>query len=70
MGDRFYNQQNEYLGRTRANKSAPKPKRKLKKDYVAQVAEILGEEVPGLDKLTIASLEALIDAIQRTKNDN
>jgi hypothetical protein len=52
MGDRFYEQQKNY-----------KPKRRLKKDVIAEVHKLLGAEVPGLDRMTIASIDALYDAI-------
>lgn len=54
MGDRFYMQQQEY-----------KPKRRLKKDIIADIHAALRVEVPGLDKLTIASLDALLEAISK-----
>lgn len=53
MGDRFYEQQKVY-----------KPKRMLKKDYIAEVSTLLGQDISGLDKCTIATLEDLIDAIK------
>ena len=52
MGDRFYNQQKNY-----------KPKRKLKKEYVEEVDKLLGEEIKGLERLTIKSLEQLYESI-------
>lgn len=52
MGDRFYMQQKNF-----------KPKRKLKKDVIAEITALLGVEVEGLDKCTIATLDALIVAI-------
>jgi len=57
MGDRFYAQQKAY-----------KPKRKLKKDVIAElIAELSGREVSGLDRLTIDSLEQLIVAVKRVR---
>jgi len=56
MGDRFYMQQKEY-----------KPKRRLKADVIADITNLLGRTVPGLDKCTIATLDELTDAI-RSKN--
>lgn len=53
MGNRFYEQQKKH-----------KPKRRLKKDIIAEVTFILGREVSGLDRLTIASLDELIEALQ------
>lgn len=52
MGDRFYEQQKNY-----------KPKRKLKKEYVEEVDKLLGEEIKGLERLTIKSLEQLYESI-------
>lgn len=58
MGDRFYAQQKEY-----------KPKRRLKKDVVAElVAELDGYEIQGLDRLTIAAIDELIFAIKQVRN--
>jgi hypothetical protein len=60
MGDRFYQQQKEY-----------KPGRRLKKDVIAELTEVLGgREVSGLDRCTIATLDSLIDAIKRAKYEN
>ena len=53
MGDRFYQQQKEY-----------KPKRRLKKDVIAELDSILGHHVEGLDRCTIKTLDDLTDAIQ------
>ena len=54
MGDRFYEQQKAY-----------KPKRRLKKDVIAELTEILGgREVKGLDRCTIATLDELIEALR------
>jgi hypothetical protein len=53
MGDRFYQQQKAY-----------KPKRRLKKDVIAELTEILNQEVKGLDRCTIATLDSLIDAVK------
>jgi hypothetical protein len=52
MGDRFYAQQKNY-----------KPKRRLKRDIVMEVEAILGQQVEGLDKLTIKTLDDLKMAI-------
>jgi hypothetical protein len=52
MGDRFYMQQKNH-----------KPGRRLKKDVIAELHEVLGIEVPGLDRMTIPNLDALYDAI-------
>ncbi len=57
MGDRFYMQQKEY-----------KPKRRLKKDIIVELtSELGGIEVPGLDRCTIATLDALVDAVKKVR---
>lgn len=62
MGDRFYMQQQAANGK--GGRNGPlKPKRKLKKDIIAEIHLVLKSEVPGLDKLTVASLDALMEAI-------
>ena len=56
MGDRFYMQQKNY-----------KPKRRLKKDVIAKLIRVLnGNEVKGLDRLTIESLDDLTETIMGT----
>lgn len=50
MGDRFYTQQKNR-------------KRRLKKDVIANLNKLLGAEIKGLDRLTIATLEDLIRVI-------
>ena len=60
MGDRFYMQQKNY-----------KPKRRLKKDVIAEVTQVLnGRKVEGLDRCTIQTLDDLIEAIQRVKYED
>lgn len=65
MGDRWYMQQKNAPKKG----EKPKPKRKLKVDYIADVLKALEvngvptNEIPGLDKLTIATLESLISSI-------
>jgi len=54
MGDRYYMTQKNY-----------KPKRKLKKDVVADLQKLLGVEVPGVDRMTIPNIEQLTEAIER-----
>lgn len=54
MGNRFYEQQKKH-----------KPKRRLKKDIIAEFTDLLGTEVKGLDRLTIESLDALMEALTR-----
>lgn len=48
----------------RSKAMTAKPKRKLKKDVIAEITEMLGYSVEGLDKCTIATLEALLEAIK------
>lgn len=57
MGDRFYMQQKNH-----------KPKRRLKKDIIVEICNILGKPVLGLDKCTIETLDNLQDAIMRIKH--
>lgn len=40
-------------------------KRKLKKDWIAEITTLLGKEVVGLDKCTMKTLEELKDAISK-----
>lgn len=54
MGDRFYMTQKNY-----------KPKRKLKKDIIIEFERLVGQEVKGLDRLTIETLDNLTDAVNR-----
>lgn len=58
MGDRFYTEQKNY-----------KPKRKLKADVIAELHTTLMSEVPGLDRLTIKTLEELHLAIKQAYGD-
>lgn len=59
MGDRFYMQQ-----QSRSKSTSAKPPRKLKKDYIAEIDKLLGRNISGLDKCTIATLGELIDGIE------
>jgi hypothetical protein len=58
VGDRFYDQQKAY-----------KPKRRLKADIIKELDEVLGSHVEGMDKLTIKTLDELIEAL-RCKNES
>jgi hypothetical protein len=58
MGDRFYMQQKNH-----------KPKRRLKKDIIAELDDVLGTHIEGMDRLTIKTLDKLIEHI-RWKNEN
>lgn len=58
MGDRFYMQQ-----------AAFKSKRRLKKDIIADITNLLNKQVDGLDKTTVATLDALYDAILERINN-
>jgi len=57
MGDRFYQQQKEH-----------KPKRVLKKDWIKEINLLLGEDISGLDKCTIATLTHLSESILNLRN--
>jgi len=59
MGDRFYMQQKNY-----------KPKRRLKKDVIKELEEVLGSHVEGMDRLTIKALDDLITTIKRRLDDD
>jgi hypothetical protein len=54
MGDRFYQAQ-----------KANKPKRRLKKDAIADLEELLGTKVEGLDRATILTIDTLVEAIEK-----
>jgi len=55
MGDRFYEQQKAY-----------KPKRRLKKDVIADLYALLGvEKIDNIDRLTIKGLDQLTEAVER-----
>lgn len=59
MGDRFYIAQKNY-----------KPKRRLKKDVIQELDEVLGSHVDGMDRLTIKTLDDLIETLKwRLDND-
>jgi len=73
MGDRFYTEQAKYLKKKPTKdfveKMTDKPKRRLKADIVAEVQAALPTEVPGLDKLTVDSLEALLVAVTQLSEE-
>ena len=54
MGDRFYEQQKNY-----------KPVKRLKKDILVDVNQLLGTEVKGLNRCTNDTLDELIAAVER-----
>lgn len=66
MGDRWYTQQNRKVSQVRTQES--KPKRKLKKDYIAEIDNLLGRSISGLDKCTIDTLTNLIEGIKEKCN--
>ena len=68
MGDRWYGQQLGKLGYRRAKGVSDKKKRVLKKDVIAELNKELGAEVSNLDRLTIVTLNELIDAVKKVKN--
>ena len=55
MSDTFYERQNKH-----------KPKRVLKKDWIQEINLLVGENIVGLDKCTIATLTQLTNAIKET----
>lgn len=59
MGDRFYMQQKKSMGTRWKADGSGKGKRRLKKDVIADITVLLAGEVPGLDAMTVANLEAL-----------
>lgn len=56
MSDTFYERQ----AKGPVNKEG---KKKLKKDWLAEINEVLGKDVDGLDKCTIPTLKTLLGAI-------
>ena len=58
MGDRFYTQQKNY-----------KPKRVLKKDIIAEFEEFAGQEILGLDRMTILHIELLLKFVKALKRE-
>lgn len=63
MGDRFYMQQKKNMGTRWKADGSGKAKRRLKKDVIVDITDLLEVEVPGLDAMTVANLEALKDAL-------
>ena len=60
MGDRFYEQQKQGTRKTStARRGEPKPKRKLKADWVKDIEKVAGVEMPGLAKTDLKTLETL-----------
>ena len=70
MGDRFYMQQKKDMGTRWKTDGSGKAKRRLKAEVLAEVYDLLGKEVAGLDKCTIVTLEELILALQSALADN
>ena len=59
MGDIFYLRQQKGAAKTATGK------RKLKKDWIAEITVVLNvKEVSGLDKCTMSTLEQLLGAIK------
>jgi hypothetical protein len=52
MGDRFYQAQKTQ-------------KRRLKKDAIADLEELLGTKIEGLDRATILTIDTLVAAIEK-----
>lgn len=60
MGDRFYEAQKKH-----------KPKRRLKKDVIQELTEVLGgTKIEGMDRLTIKSLDELIATIRWLRDEH
>ena len=57
MGDRYYMQQ-----------KAHKPGRMLKKDVIYLITRLIGKEIQGLDKCTIATLNELLETFKELKS--
>ena len=49
MSERFYKQQGQTITSIRTKTGVNKPKRKLKKDVVSDIENLLGKTIPGLD---------------------
>ena len=68
MGDRFYQQQNEYFNSPRGKKTmTKKPTRRLKKDAIDELTKALGAEIKLLERLTIATIDELTEAVKELK---
>lgn len=67
VGDRWYAQQGLTITDFRDGKMTEKekPKRRLKKDWIADINLVLNEEIKGLDKCTIDTLSQLYSAITK-----
>lgn len=64
MGDRFYMQQKKDMGTRWRTDGTGKGKRRLKAHVITDITDLLGgQDVPGLDAMTVANLEALKDAL-------
>lgn len=64
MGDRFYSQQRKAMGSRWRADGTGKAKRRLKKDVIEDITALLGgQEVSGLEAMTVANLENLKDAL-------
>lgn len=61
MSDQFYYRQQRGNPKLKTEKG----KRKLKKDWIAEITKVLGKEVFGLDKCTMATLEELLNVINK-----
>jgi len=62
MGDRFYIQRDKkeakYFGKGKYMKTE-KVKRVLKKDIITEFESLVGQEVPGLDRMTVVAIQHL-----------
>ncbi len=64
MGDRWYQEQGITITDIRCKEGKAKPKRKLKKDYIAEINQILSIDIVGLEKCTIDTLNQLVEALK------
>jgi hypothetical protein len=66
MGDRFYGQQQGKLGYKKnpaGSDNKPKPRR-LKKDIVTDIEELIDVDLASLEKMTVKDLNVLLNKLQ------
>ena len=64
MSDDFYRRQ----AAGDPSKKTKKGTRKLKKDWITDINDVLGDEILGLDKCTVVTLQQLLGAIKNACN--
>ncbi len=62
MGDRFYTQQLA-AGKGCKKGELPKMPRRMKKDIIEEFNKLVGKEVSGLDKLTMSTLNSMLEIV-------